>query len=168
MTAARRGRKPAIGRVVLGLALLIVASVGLGFAQVDAATTERLVVDRHTGLALYGFDPVAYFTDARPMPGRPDFELWLAGATWRFRNEGNRAAFADHPEIYMPRFGGYDPLALARGVALPGNPQYWVVAGSRLYLFQTRETRDAFASDPDKAVAVARAQWPQVIKGLVP
>ena len=89
----------------------------------QAATTERVVVDRYTGLALGGFDPVAYFTDARPLAGQPGFEVSEAGAVWRFRNEGNRAFFLAHPEIYGPQFGGYDPTDVARGVAVAGNPQ---------------------------------------------
>ena len=80
---------------------------------VEAATTERVVVNRYTGLAIEGFDPVAYFVDARPRVGLPDFEVSEAGAVWRFRNEGNRASFMAHPDIYGPQFGGYDPIDLA-------------------------------------------------------
>ena len=100
-----------------------------------AATADRIVVNSHTGLAISGFDPVAYFTDGKPKFGRPDMELSLDGAVWRFRNEGNRAAFADHPEVYTPRFGGYDPVAIARGASVPGHPLFWAVIGERLYLF---------------------------------
>ena len=95
-----------------------------------AATTERLVVNRYSGLAIDGFDPVAYFTDARPVVGQPGFEVSEAGAVWRFRNEGNRAFFIAHPEIYGPQFGGYDPVDVARGIAFAGNPQFWLVSGS--------------------------------------
>lgn len=166
MTAARRRRKRAPGLVALGFALAL--SSGVALVPAGAAATQQLVVDRHTGLALYGFDPVAYFTDAKALVGRAEFELWLSGATWRFRNEGNRAAFGDRPDVYMPRFGGYDPLAVARGVAVPGNPRFWLVSRERLYLFESDRTRDAFAADPDKALAAAQAQWPQVLKDLVP
>ena len=65
----------------------------------QAATTERIVVDRHSGIALGGFDPVAYFVDADAMRGKGEFEHAFAGVVWRFRNEGNRAAFADDPKI---------------------------------------------------------------------
>jgi hypothetical protein len=60
--------------------------------------------------------------------------LRLDGAVWRFRNEGNRAAFAEHPEVYLPRFGGYDAVAIARGVSVPGHPLFWTITGERLYL----------------------------------
>ncbi|MBW8903033.1 MAG: hypothetical protein JF566_03430, partial [Bradyrhizobium sp.] len=95
------------------------------------------MVDRHTGLAIYGIDPVAYFTDGKPTVGRADFELRHAGAVWRFENEGNREAFAADPPVYMPRFGGYDPVGVSRGVATPGNPALWIVNDQRLYLFYT-------------------------------
>jgi hypothetical protein len=168
MTTARHRWKPSIGLAALGLALLLGVAGGFDRGPASAATTERVVVDRHTGLALYGFDPVAYFTDAEPLVGRPEFELSFAGAVWRFRNEGNRAAFRDRPDIYMPRFGGYDVVAVARGAAVPGNPRYWVVANRRLYLFENAADRDAFAADPSGLLAAAQTKWPELLKTLVP
>jgi hypothetical protein len=79
--------------------LFTVAVLGGGAGRARAATTERVVVDRLTGLAIGGMDPVAYFTDKRPIPGRSDFEASVAGAVWRFRNDDNRAFFLAHPEI---------------------------------------------------------------------
>src|SRR5215217_5575932 len=113
-----------------------------------AATTERVVVNRYSGLAIEGFDPVAYFTESMAAQGLPDFEARAAGAVWRFRNASNRASFVAHPEIYGPQFGGYDPIDLARGVTCGGNPQFWAVKGQRLYLFGREEHRDAFAAEP--------------------
>ena len=132
----------------------------------SAATTERLVVNRYSGLAIEGYDPVAYFTDARAARGLADYEAAAAGAVWRFRNPSNRAAFVAHPEIYGPQFGGYDPLDLARGVTLAGNPRFWVVAGGRLYLFGREEHRDAFAADPSRFRDAAAARWPALQQDL--
>ncbi len=78
----------------------------------------------------------------RRRSGRAELELRYGGAIWRFRNEGNRAAFAADPDIYMPRFGGYDPVAVARGAATPGHPELWLIAEQRLYLFYSAEARD--------------------------
>ncbi len=97
--------------------------------------TERIVVDWHTGLAIAGYDPVAFFTDGKPMAGSADFELRYGGAVWRFANVGNRAAFAAQPDVYMPQYGGYDPVGVARGVAVAGNPNVWLIAGEKLFLF---------------------------------
>jgi hypothetical protein len=165
MTAQRQernGRGPGLAFIAL---LAGFCAAGLGLAA-EAATTERLVADRHTGLAIGGFDPVAYFTDAQPLAGAPGFEVFEAGAIWRFRNEGNRAFFVSHPEIYGPQFGGYDPTDVARGVALAGNPRIWLVMGQRLYLFGRAESRDAFAADPARVLHEAKQRWPNLQETL--
>ena len=107
MTAPRQQRKI---RLAFGLLAALTCALTCATAA-PAAAPEPLVVNPNTGLALSGFDPVAYFTDGKPQFGRPELEFRNNGAVWRFRNEGDRAAFADHPEVYMPRFGGYDPVA---------------------------------------------------------
>jgi hypothetical protein len=148
--------------------LAAVLSAGLGFAgPTGAAPTEQVVVDHNSGLAISGFDPVAYFTDAQALPGKGEFEQVLAGAVWRFRSLGNQAAFAAKPDVYMPRYGGYDPLGVARGVAVAGNPALWVIRGERLYLFYTPEARDEFAEDSNRTIAAADRGWPLVHRKLV-
>jgi hypothetical protein len=156
MTASPRSRKRYVHLAVLALAF-----TGLPLVP-RAATTERVVIDRHTGLALYGIDPVAYFTDRKPTAGREDFELRHAGAIWRFENEGNRAAFAANPEVYMPRFGGYDPVGISRGVARPGTPVLWVIRDQQLYLFYTADARATFLASPADLIAAAAARWSAV------
>ena len=131
-----------------------------------AATTERVVVNRFSGLAIEGFDPVAYFVDGSPELGLEDFEASQAGAVWRFRNEGNRASFLAHPEVYGPQFGGYDPIDVARGVTVAGNPRFWLISGQRLYLFGREENRDAFAADPQNFLRDASARWPELEQTL--
>jgi hypothetical protein len=131
-----------------------------------AATTERIVVNRYSGLAIEGFDPVAYFTDAQAVRGVPDFEAAEAGAVWRFQNASNRDAFAAHPEVYGPQFGGYDPIDVARGIAYAGNPRFFVVTGQRLYLFAREESRDSFAADPARYLKDAVERWPALQKTL--
>jgi YHS domain-containing protein len=156
---------PSLAKVALGL-LLLAGFPSLHPAQ--GATTQRIVVDPNRGLALNGFDPVAYFTDAKALMGRDEFEYAFAGATWRFRNEGNRAAFIENPEVYVPAFGGHDPLAVLRGVGTPGHPQIWLVAGDRLYLFYNSEARKAFTADPESVTSEAERKWPRVLRTLAP
>jgi len=131
-----------------------------------AATSERVVTNRYSGLAIEGYDPVAYFVDAHPMVGLPEFEASQAGVVWRFRNEGNRASFVAHPDIYGPQFGGYDPVDLARGVTVAGNPLFWLISNERLYLFGTEEHRDAFTADPGRFLPTAALRWPVLEQGL--
>lgn len=133
-----------------------------------ASITERVVVDRLRGLAIGGFDPVSYFTDHKALLGVGSHELHYAGAVWRFRNVGNRAAFANDPGIYAPVFGGYDPLAVRRGVATAGNPQIWLVHKNRLYFFYDAASRDAFTAQPVFVLAEAMQAWPKLEKTLLP
>ena len=76
--------------------------------------------------------------------------------------QGNRAAFEAHPDVYMPRFGGYDPIGIARGVSTAGYPALWTVHDDRLYLFYTEEAREAFLANPNAVIAAAAARWPAV------
>ena len=170
MTARRRQQRPEthFARPAALIGCVFALAVLFQVQGIDAATTERIVTDRHTGLAISGFDPVAYFTDAVPRKGVEEFELPSAGVTWRFRNEGNMAAFVAAPEIYSPQFGGYDPIGVARGVATAGHPQLWVIHAKRLYLFQSAETRERFSNDPDAVTAVADEKWPEVERDLAP
>jgi hypothetical protein len=166
MTAERQeryGRRPGIAFIALLAAFGTL--LGLDWAA-RAATTERLVVNRYSGLAIEGYDPVAYFTDERAVRGLPDFEAAEAGAVWRFRNDSNRASFVAHPEIYGPQFGGYDPIDLARGVTYGGNPRFWIVTGQRLYLFGLEEHRTVFVDNPGRYLKEAEARWPGLQQGL--
>lgn len=164
MTAARRQRKsPRVPAFALGLAIW---GVILGPPAGHAAISVPVVVNANTGLAISGFDPVAYFTDRKPKIGRPQLEFRADGVVWRFCNEGNRAAFADHPEVYAPHFGGYDPVAIARGVSVPGHPMFWAVSGERLYLFYSAEARTTFLADPGRILDAAERKWPIVTRSI--
>src|SRR5262245_37032207 len=147
------------------LALIAVALVGAA-GPLGAAIGDRVVSDRHTGLAIFGYDPVAYFIDAKPIAGKAEFELEVPDAIWRFRSAGNRAAFVANPDIYRPRYGGYDPMALGRGIALAGNPLIWLVTGDRLYFFYTQQARETFRLDPETAITAADDRWPTVVQSL--
>jgi hypothetical protein len=162
MTAQRqqrnqRGHRPLFRRGIALFALLagLMAQVLAG----HAAITERIVTNRFSGLAIGGFDPVAYFVDGQPVLGLEDFEAWQGGVVWRFHNEGNRASFLAHPEIYGPQFGGYDPIDVARGITVAGNPRLWFIADGRLFLFSREASRDAFAASPGRYIQRADARW---------
>jgi hypothetical protein len=147
------------------LAGVLLASAGHAPRTV-AATTERIVVDWHSSLAIVGYDPVAFFTDGKPRQGSADFEYRYGGAVWRFCNIGNRDAFVASPDIYMPQFGSYDPIGVVRGIALAGNPDVWIIAGERLFLFYDQARRDKFAKASDRLFVLAQQRWPEVVASL--
>jgi hypothetical protein len=159
------GFRPGIALIALGASLAWISLAWTSFGA-EAATTERVVVNRFTGLAIEGFDPVAYFADARPVVGLPQYEASESGAVWRFRNASNRDSFIAHPDIYGPQFGGYDPIDLARGVTFAGSPRFWLVSNERLYLFGREQSRDAFAADPAAVLREANQRWPELERTL--
>lgn len=166
MTSARQERKRYCARIA-ALACLL-GTLFAGAPPLGAATTERIVVDWHSGLAIGGYDPVAFYTEGKPTLGNADLELNYGGAVWRFRNIGNRAEFAARPDVYMPQFGGYDPIGVAHGTAVAGNPNVWVISGERLFLFYDRHHLEMFTADAERAMAAAVRKWPDVLRTLSP
>jgi hypothetical protein len=157
------------GRLAAVVAVAATVALGIGIMTpqwAHATPEDRLVVNPDTGLALSGFDPVAYFSRKQAVLGKPDLELTQNGAVWRFANEGNRAAFAEHPDVYTPRFGGYDPVAIGRGVSVAGHPQIWAVVGERLYLFYDRGSRSEFLANPGRIIQTAVRKWPEVARTI--
>lgn len=160
MTARRQENKGwrVSGPVFAVISALFSLPIAIG---VHAAPTERIVTDLYSGLAIGGTDPVSYFTDGAPKPGVEGIEARWGGAIWRFRNDRNRAAFLANPDIYGPQFGGYDPFDLARGKVVAGQPDLWLVAGQRLYLFHKAENKEAFIREAT-VLAKAAENWPKL------
>lgn len=166
MTTLRRQRLSA--RAVLVLLLIATAPAILPWRSGHAATTEQIVTDPNTGLAIYGYDPVAYFANGTPTRGQDNLEVSLAGVAWRFQNEGNRDAFLKDPQVYMPQYGGYDPVAVVQNVARAGHPDVWLIHKDRLFLFFSEDARTQFKADPDHMALQAEVNWPHVSQSLVP
>jgi YHS domain-containing protein len=155
-------------RPILAGMLAVWFAVVASALPVKAATSERFVHDPNSGVALYGFDPVAYFIDRSARPGAAEYEFRFAGIVWRFRSEANRAAFAQAPEDFLPVFGGYDPIAVSEGVPLEGNPAFFAVSDGKLFLFARDESLAKFLANPKNLFDAAVNAWPQVQKKLVP
>jgi hypothetical protein len=147
---------------------LLLCFTALPFGSALAAVTGELVVaDQRSGVALYGFDPVAYFVRGEAEIGSEDFELTFSGLSWRFSSEANRTAFRAQPDAFVPQFGGYDPIGLARGAPVSGNPAIFVVHEGRLFLFQKPEHRVSFLVAPNASIEAARLNWPHARRSLV-
>ena len=86
------------------------------------------------GVAIGGYDAVAYFTDAKAVEGTKQHSFDWYGATWHFVSEANRAAFAKDPEKYAPQYGGYCAFGVSRGYAVKVDPTAWKIVDGKLYL----------------------------------
>jgi hypothetical protein len=143
-------------RIHLIAALLLLAAMALS-AQV-LHTTD--------GLALAGYDPVAYFTEGKPVEGSPELAYEWRGAEWRFASEANRDAFVAEAERYAPRYGGYCAWAMAEGYTAPGDPEVWAIVDDVLYLNFSRGVQRRW--DRDRAGNIRRAEenWPDIREKL--
>ncbi len=164
--ALKRSTRTRLCALLLGASLLPLPALADAKRIVEVGLTERVVLDRTSGIALYGYDPVSYFVDAAPRIGTAEFEYIWNGAAWRFANEGNMAAFMKDPTVYSPQFGGYDPVSVARGVPTPGDPTNHLLSDGRVFLFRDSESRAAFLASPEQAAA-AQVAWPALEKTLI-
>ncbi len=129
---------------------------------------ERVISDIDDRVALFGYDPVAYFLDEEAQEGLDAFELIHRRLVWRFANEGNMQRFIADPNTFLPAYGGHGAWAVARGAATPGHPEIWIRLGDRVFLFRDAAARYAFLLEAERAVAAADAVWPTLRETLVP
>ena len=126
---------------------------------------ERMLVSRVSGIALGGYDAVAYQLAGQPVAGVSAHEAVWAGVTWRFSSEANKAAFQADPQVYAPLFDGYDPMGVAQSRAVETDPYHFAVLRGRLVLFRTEASRERFLADAAVLNLAARA-WPDVERQL--
>lgn len=115
-----------------------------------------------SGLAIRGTDPVAYFTEGRPVAGDPAITHDWMGATWAFATEENRAAFAADPEAHAPQYGGFCAWAVAEGYTAPIDPEAWRIVDGKLYLNYSRRIQRRWEGDIPGNIARADANWPSL------
>ncbi len=140
---------------------LVFLLLGFLVSIMPSEAEERLpvIVDNYSGFAIDGYDPVGYFTDQRAEPGIDGIEARYGGLSWRFENEGNRKAFLISPHIYIPQFGGNDPMALSRGTVTRGDPQVFLLYKDQLYFFFSAYTLEDFLSAPPRTLRAAGQNW---------
>ncbi len=154
---------------LLGLAALVCAAapISLRAQSGDAATMTAVsaaVNVSSAGLALKGFDPVAYFTVGEPTKGTATFATTWQGAAYHFANAANRDAFAAAPEKYAPQYGGYCAMGVAGGAKFDIDPTAWRVENGRLYLNKDKRTQTAWLRDVPGNIVKADLKWPTVAK----
>jgi|SRR5262245_451316 len=135
----------------LAALLLLVAANAFAQPNVDSS-----------GLALKGYDPVAYFTEKKPIAGKAEFTAQHEGATYRFASAANRDAFAAAPQKYTPQYGGYCAFGVAGGYKAPIEPEAWTVVDGKLYLNYNQSVRSKWSGDIPGFVRKADANWPTV------
>ncbi|ASZ14940.1 MULTISPECIES: YHS domain-containing (seleno)protein [Chitinophaga] len=130
-----------------------------------AQQKPRLNVSK-TGLAIEGYDPVAYFTENKAIEGKKSLSTTYQGITYRFSSAGNKAVFAAHPEQYQPQYGGWCAYAMgAKGEKVEIDPETFKIINGKLYLFYNKflnNTLKTWNKDETRLKAAADQNWTKV------
>ena len=137
----------------IGIIAETVVKEHLNTVQNPAISTDTL------GVAIQGYDPVAYITDKRATKGNAQYFAVWEKALWFFVSEENRKRFIADPASYLPGFGGYCTYCMSLGHKLHGDPNAWAVYKNKLYLHQSTDLRDKWLKDPDTYLEKAEAMW---------
>jgi hypothetical protein len=149
-------RRTKVGLIVM---LLIGGAAALGWLGARGDAGFEPVNKTRAGVALRGYDAVAYFREGRAVKGVEKFEHEWDGARWRFASAAARDEFARDPAVYAPQYGGYCSYAVSRGYTADGDPEAWKVSGGKLYLNYSKEVRGMWEQDVPGNVTKGEENW---------
>jgi hypothetical protein len=133
-------------------------------AAIAAAAGPKSVVNKDdNGVAIKGYDVVAYAVAGGPARGSKEFQHTWNGATWLFTSAANRDRFARQPEKYAPQFGGYCSWAVSRNYTADVDPEAWTIVDGRLYLNYSKSVQQRWEQDIPGNIQKAQANWPGVL-----
>ena len=121
-------------------------------------------VNNQAGLALQGYDPVAYFEDGKPALGDPAIGYRWHGISYHFASEQHRKAFIDRPARYLPQYGGYCAYAVSEGTTADGDPQLWAIVDEKLYLNNNPVAKKTWDENRPHRIKAGDRNWPHIPK----
>lgn len=145
------------------LSLIVISTLGTA-----AARSAELINALENGVAMDGFDVVAYFKRGAPVKGNESYQMQHKGKTWYFASAQNAAAFATDPARYEPQFNGWCSYAVSEGYGAEVDfVKGWVILNDKLYLNWSQDTKDEFVAEQATRKRQAAANWSSVHEGLL-
>jgi len=135
-----------------------------GLALSAFAQSKTLLNLDKTGVAIQGYDPVAFFTDNKPLKGKPEFPARHNGALYYFASKEHRELFKSDPAKYEPVFGGYCAFGVSKGKLVEIDVNAFQIVNGRLMLQYSKGVRDDFNKDTKGNLAKAEANWPGLVE----
>ncbi|MDO9451325.1 MAG: YHS domain-containing (seleno)protein [Stagnimonas sp.] len=134
-------------KLIVGPVLFAVAA--LAFAAAPYNTLKRgILSDSATGIAINGYDTVAYFTDKKPVKGSDSYTTSWKGASWKFASQSHLDLFKADPEKYAPQYGGYCAYGVSQGYLVSVEPEQFTVIDGKLYLNYDAGVQKKWTKDP--------------------
>ncbi|MEQ9326548.1 MAG: YHS domain-containing (seleno)protein [Rhodospirillales bacterium] len=143
-------------------AIALALSLSAGAAFADEITTFV-----KQGAAIGGTDPVAYFTEGKPVEGKDAFTATYDDVTWKFASAANRDLFVADPEKYAPQYGGFCAFGASKGFKVPVVPDAWQIVDGKLYLNNSKAVQQRFEDDTSGIIHDATLNW-EIIKDKKP
>jgi enamine deaminase RidA (YjgF/YER057c/UK114 family)/YHS domain-containing protein len=137
------------------------ALVGLLFITVPAPTARS----EEPKLSISGYDPVAYFTDGKPVQGKSEIEYLWHKLRWRFASDAHRQSFAKDPDRYTPQYDGYCAMGMANEEAAHKDtvdPEAWAIVDGKLYLTHISQDMEDWRQNPTQYIKQANENWAKV------
>lgn len=156
-----------IVKVSLAIAMLLSAGVIFSARSLADGETEKgkyLVNTNKHGLALQGYDPVAYFEDEKAIKGKRKYTATHEEATYRFKSAAHRDLFIANPAKYAPAFGGYCAYGVAKNGLFKIDPNAWSIEGDRLLLQFSKSAKETFEKRKQANLERADANWPGLVE----
>ena len=152
-------------KTTIAAVVMIVATILFSIMVVPSLAEAKSEINKNwRGLAIKGYDPVAYHKDGKPVEGSKKYELQWKGAKWRFASAEHRDLFSSDPEKYAPRYGGYCAWAVSQGYTAGVDPKNaWNIVDGRLYLNYNVEIKEKWEKDIPGHIQQADANWPGVL-----
>ena len=123
---------------------------------------QKSAVFIHSGKAIRGYDPVAYFTEGKPVKGDTKLIYNWNNADWYFSSQKNLDLFKASPEKYAPQYGGYCAFGLSNGYKAPTDAGAWTIQDDKLYLNYNLQVRQEWNKDRQQRIKQADQNWPSV------
>ena len=114
------------------------------------------------GIAINGYDAVAYFAEGKPVKGVESLSLKSDNSTWLFSTKENLEKFKNDPAKYKPQFGGFCAFGMSRGYTAPTDPNAWTVINDKLYLNYNLDVKKDWLKDRDNLISTATKNWEQL------
>jgi YHS domain-containing protein len=114
------------------------------------------------GAAIRGYDPVAYFTDRKPVKGSSAYKAEYGKSVFHFASQANRDAFAADPARYAPQYNGFCAFGVAGGYKAAIDPAAFTIVDNKLYLNYNKDVQKQWRADIPGFIAKAGKNWPKV------
>ncbi|HYF33020.1 MAG TPA: YHS domain-containing (seleno)protein [Chitinophagaceae bacterium] len=138
--------------------IMVTSAVLIGVSSL----AQKASIFSHSGKAIRGYDPVAYFIEGKPVNGMDSLVYEWENARWYFASRKNLDLFKAAPGRYAPQYGGYCAYGLSNGYKASTDPQAWTIVNGKLYLNYNTAVRAEWNKDREQRIEKAGKNWPVI------